>query len=389
MRFWFAIRRGAWLLGALLLLAAIPSSAAEASTITDICPASGIQEWSADFQPDGIILTTFDRYNTWVYQIDDNRRYPLPDTFPCGTNCHLSRDSQWITYFNDSTNSYNKMRLDGTERTMLVEYAGDVDWWSPDTLLVWTPGHDAYLRAEDGTQREYLQVNGVLSVQPGGRWGLMVEPEGDGFKRVLVNLELRGLVNVREQRLELGLDLPYFDTAAWSPDGGWLAYVAPGAFDDEVGIAGGEIYGVRPGEAEPIQWTDLTNTYGAVRINGLSTGDLSWSPDGTLIAFWVTELLSADPTGNLGNAVIHILDTRTMTIQRYCGYSTTGHTPLTPRLQWSPDGTHLAFGGYLPDDDRGYLLLALDTASGVFTILSAGIYPALGTPDVIAWGLPR
>ena len=43
-------------------------------------------------------------------------------------------------------------------------------------------------------------------------------------------------------------------------------------------------------------------------------------------------------------------------------------TPLTPEgvagsnPVWSPDGTHLAFGGNIPGDDLGYLLLALDTA---------------------------
>lgn len=388
----FSLTRALWFAAAFCLLALVPAraEASNANAITEICPAVGIQERPAEFSPGGIIWTTFDRNNTWVYEIASGRRYPLPDTFPCGTNCHLSDDARWITYFNDSTNTYNKMRLDGTQRTMLVEYAGDVDWWSDDTLIVWTPGHDAYLRAETGNpHREYLQVNGVLSVQPGGRWGLMVEPEGDGFKRALVNLELRGLVNVREQRLELGPDVPYFNTSAWSPGGEWLAYVAPGPFDDSIGASGGEIFGARPTDSAPTQWTNLTEAYGAVRINGLSPGDLSWSPDGTRIAFWVTEMLSADPTGNLGNAVIHILNIQTGALQRYCGFTTTVHTPLTPRLIWSPDGTHLAFGGYIPEQrERGYLLMTLDTASGVFTILSDGVYPALGTPDVIAWGLP-
>jgi len=57
-------------------------------------------------------------------------------------------------------------------------------------------------------------------------------------------------------------------------------------------------------------------------------------------------------------------------------------------LIWSPDGTHIAFGGNIPGDDKGYLLLALDTETGIFTELSNGIFPALGTSDVIAWGLP-
>src|SRR5690606_28615918 len=137
-----------------------------------------------------------------------------------------------------------------------------------------------------------------------------------------------------------------------------------------------------------LQMTDLNSIYGAVRINGGVRGDLSWSPDSTRIAFWVIELLGPDYEANTGSAMIHILDTTTGLLRAYCGFTTTEHTPDPPRLQWSPDGTHIAFAGNVPADDKGYLLLALDIESGVFTELSNGVFPALGTADVIAWGLP-
>jgi len=382
-----------WFFGLLVLLLGLWLAPAETSgegagMVVDICPAAALQTRPSIFQTGGIILTTFDRDSLWVYDIDRKRRYPLPETAPCGQNCHLSPDFRWITYFNNATNTYNKMRLDGTERSMLVEYAGDVEWWSPDTLLIWTPGHSAYLREENGTQRDYLPVNGVISVQPGGFWGLAVEPIDNGFKRALINLRQRGLPDTPEQRIELGPEIPYFSASSWSPDGRWFAYVAPGAFDDTVLMHGSEIYGVRPGETAPMQWTRLTERYGATRINGRSVGSLSWSPDGTRIAFWVTELTGRNPATDTGDAVIHIYDLNQQEVRRYCGYSTIEHTPEPPRLVWSPDGTHLAFGGNIPDDDLGYLLLALNVETGVFTILSDGIYPALGTADVIAWGLP-
>ena len=39
-----------------------------------------------------------------------------------------------------------------------------------DTLLIWTPGHDAYLRPENGEQREYLIAKGRhLTVKEGDR----------------------------------------------------------------------------------------------------------------------------------------------------------------------------------------------------------------------------
>lgn len=370
------------------LLGGTPAHSAEtASTVTDVCPARALVERGATFEPEGIILTTFDSTALWVYNVNNAQRYPLPETVPCGKNCHLSPDATWITYFNDDTNAYNRMRVNGTQRQLLVVGAGDVEWWSPETLLVWTPGHNAYLRPlDDDSRREYLPVNGVLSVQPGGRWGLAVEPEGDGFTRLLVNLELRGLAGIGAQRVELGMDTTYFSSSAWAPNGEWLALVAPGAFDSGVSIAGGELFGIRPGDSRPTQWTNLSEIYGATRINGRSSGDLSWSPDSTRLAFWVTELLGPDPEADLGSAVLHVYDTTTNELRRYCGFTTTEHTPYTPRLIWSPDGTHIAFGGNLPDDNRGYLLLALNLETGVFTTLSEGIYPALGTADVIAWG---
>lgn len=368
----------------LFLGAFFPAQAAD--SMIRLCPPVGFQPRAADFQPGGIILTAFDRDSLWVYNIDRNMRYPLPDTNPCGTNCHLSPDARWITYVNADDQSYGKMRLDGTERAPLVGYASDVEWWSADTLLVWTPGREAYLLPENGSEREVLDVRGVSNVQPGGKWGVLTRQDGDTFSRGLVNLALRGMPGIAQQTIDLGADVPYFDDSAWSPDGVWFAYVAPSSFDSQAGIAGGEIFGVRPDTGSPVQWTDLTSVYGAARINGRASGDLSWSPDGTRIAFWVTELLGTDPEGSLGSAMIHILNINTGEVVAYCGFTTTEHTPNPPRLIWSPDGTHLALGGNVPGDDKGYLLLALDTATGIFTVLSDGIYPTLGGPNPVAWG---
>ncbi len=366
----------------LLFAFAQPSHADDG--VTQLCPAVGIQERDADFQPGGIILTTFDKSAIWVYNVDNGRRYPLPETSPCGHNCTLSPDATWLTYFNDPTNTFNRMRLDGTERALVAENAAEVSWWSADTLLIWTPGKRAYLQQMGSDARDYLNVQSVNSVQPGGRYGVLIEPKDDGFERYLVNLDLRGLEDISDQRVDLGVDQAYFDAQSWSPDGQWLAFVRPVATSS--GRSGSEIFAIQPGDTAPIQWTHLTDTYGAVRINGVSVGELSWSPDGTRIAFWVTAITGGDPTVNLGTSVIHILDVASGSVTAYCGYATNEQTPNPSRLVWSPDGTTLAFAGVVPGDDSGYHLLTLDTATGTLTSLSVGVYPAFGSPDVIAWG---
>lgn len=379
------------LLLALVVVALIVSgrptraSALSDNGITKICPATGIQDRGADFQPGGIILTTFDKSAIWVYNVDNGRRYPLPETSPCGHNCNLSPDATWLTYFNDPTNTFNKMRLDGTQRALVAENAAEVSWWSPDTLLVWTPAKQAYLQQEDSDTREYLDVDGVISVQPGGRYGVLVEPKDDGFERFLVDLDMRGLEDIGDGRVDLGPDQAYFNAQSWSPDGQWLAYVAPVQANN--GRDGGEIFAIQPGDETPTQWTHLIDSYGAERINGVSVGELSWSPDGTRIAFWVTAITGGDVTANLGTSVVHILDVATGDVSAYCGFATHDQTPNPSRLVWSPDGTTLAFAGVVPGTEDGYHLLAMDTATGAITSLSVGVYPAFGSPDVIAWGM--
>ncbi len=362
------------------------STKAAIGAVVEVCPQGGIQLRGSQYTPGGIILTAFDQASMWVYNIDANSRYPLPDTRPCGTNCRLSPDATWITYVDSITESYSKMRMDGTQRTPLVPYAADVEWWTNDTLLVWTPGKDAYLQTELGGDREYLNVDSVAAVQPGGRWGVKVQHDGDNFVRAMVNLAAGTDIDLTA--VQMGVDRAYYDAEAWSPNGQWLAYVSPVNAGGDTEIASSEIFAMQPGTTFlPTKWTDLTTAYGPVRINGRTSGDLSWSPDGTHIAFWVMPLKGANPETDAGEAKVHILDIGTGEVRSYCGFSTKEHTPNPPRLIWSPDSTHIAFGGNVPGDDKGYLLLAVDIESGVFTQLSEGLFPTLNGPDPVAWGL--
>ena len=355
------------------------------NTIIDICPSPAIQARSSDFEPSGIILSSFDSASIWVYDIARDTRYPLPDTRPCTSNCHLSLDAQWFIYLDPLTFTFGKMRLDGTQRTSLVSSAADVRWWNQDTLLIWTTDQSAYLRPENDSASEpdYLFSNGVVSIQPNGRYALRVSGENGDFNRYLVNLE-----NLQETPVLLATDRSYFNASHWSADGQYLAYVGEGAIDDSIGIAGGEIFVIEPSNPSSRQLTNLTEAYGAVRINGYAPNDLSWSPDGTQIAFWVLDLNSANPSEATGSAMLHSVNVLTGEVRRYCGFEATEHTPETPRIIWSPDSSHIAFAGNIPADDKGALLLAMSLETGIFTELSNGMFPVYGIPQLNAWGTP-
>ncbi len=367
-------------LAAVMLLSLTAYAQAQVG-IRNVCPPVEIETRGREYTPGGIILTSFDRSALWVYDIDRDRRYPLPETFPCPTNCRLSPDARTFVYFNDLTNAFNRMRVDGTGRTLVTDNAAQVEFWSADTWLVWTPGRSAYLLRDGTGERESLDVRGIVSVQPGGRWGLLIEPLDDaqGFRRALVNLQDRG------QQIDLGVDLTYYDDTAWSPDGSRLAFAAP-TYNGAETPAGVELYLVAPGDLAPVQVTRLIDVYGEARINGLAASALSWSPDGTRIAFWVVDMGGTNPATDGLIGELHVLDMTTRATTKFCRTEIDTHTPNPPRLAWSPDGTHIAYGTDLADDTKPALLLALDTTTGVVTILSEGLYPVLGAPDVSAWG---
>lgn len=367
----------------LLLLAAGRVNAQVSVAPDDLCPIMGLQARTADFTGTGLILTTFDRRSMWVFNVDRSSRYPLDGTRPCKANCHLSPDARWVTVYNAADETFDKMRLDGSQRVPIAKRVTDAQWWSEDTLIVWTAAHTPAFQKEGSDEREIISAARIFSVQPGGRWALKMLLQGDYFVQTLVNID------TPEQVYPLTPDTTFFNAYAWSPDGQWLAYIGKVTQD---GKTSAEVFAVDPSfGAFPNQWTRfMVAGDGAVRIGGQSpTHGLSWSPDGRKLAFWVTPYAgNGDPTPDDGDAMVHIYDVASGRLTRYCGLTTTEHTPNPPRLVWSPDSQYVAFGADIPDDPRGHILVALDVASGAFIELSAGLSTALGTADVMVWGLP-
>ena len=376
----FRLTAALTLSGLFLLLLLHPASAQEATEapVSTICPAApSLTPGLSTDLPGGLIVTAFDGSAIWVYDVARNSRYPLGDTLPCAGACRLSPDGTELLYLYHTTSAYNRMRLDGAVRSMVTEYAGQVEWWSADQFLVFTPGHTIFLLNPASGDREDLPGPGVVSIQPGGRWAMTIAESGSQPVRALRDLavnEVTALTN-----LPLAPDRMYQNAAAWSPDGEWLAFVAP------VGARSSELFGVQPGMFAPERWTNLSAEAGPIRINGQATGELSWSPDGSKIAFWVIPLGDDPLDAPTQPAVIHLLDVESGEVTPLCGYQTLNHTPNPPRLVWSPDSSALAFA----DDTGGTkgVLIAVNAESGEFHALTSGVAAVNGPANLIAWGI--
>lgn len=348
--------------------------------INDVCTGSTLQPRPPDFAPQGIILSAWNREAMWAYDVARNARYPIDNTAPCGTNCHLSPDALSITYRDIAAGAFGAMWLNGANRRVFIRDATEVQWWSDDRLLVWSERNRPFLFDLRDESREPFAVNGLVNVQPGGYWGMTITLDDDGlFARRLV--DGRGDGN----GVDLGLDEAYFSAAAWSPDGAYMAFIDR-AEHDAAFRRGAEVYLIAPEDTAPTRATYFTEAYGAVRIGGLAPGGLSWSPDSRRIAFWVIPRTGPDITADLEPALLHILHIDSGGIDVYCDYATTDHTPNPPRLVWSPDGSKVAFAGENTARGSGTALIALDVESGNFYTLSLDVVAALGRPDVIAWG---
>jgi dipeptidyl aminopeptidase/acylaminoacyl peptidase len=351
--------------------------------VEDVCTVTGVQARPAQLETGGVILAALDRRNQWAINLDRRTRYPLPGTRPCAGNCHLSPDSRWITYLDNSSEAFGQIRLDGSEATPIIEKTTELTWWSEDTLLAWSSTHRARLIDLSGQVLESFDTRGIISIQPGGYWALRLIYEDGVFRRVLEP------VNQPESdtQILLGEDRQNFSATDWSSDGRYLAYISPSLENPD----SGEVSLIAPDEeTEPTQLTDFASE-GGLQLGGQTPGGLRWSPDGEKLAFWSLPIVEA---GEEQRATLHVIDLPSGEIRRLCGLTIDlteqTITPDPPQLIWSWDSQYVAFGANPDDNMRGTLLIAVNVEDGVYIELSDGLTSAPGGASVVAWGrLPQ
>ncbi|MDY7094534.1 MAG: winged helix-turn-helix domain-containing protein [Acidobacteriota bacterium] len=207
-------------------------------------------------------------------------------------------------------------------------------WWklsgAPD------PGHDDGPRtAAPAENLPPSPATTVLTTYPGLELGPALSP--DGRQLAFVRLAALGehyrifLKNLNtETPMELGGDMLYQGMPNWSQDGSRLAFV--GCTSE-----GCAIY------LQPLPGQDPRRLF---ELQALMPGSLSWSPDGSFLAF-------ADRRGPSGAARIHRLSLPALEVKPLTRFAEESVEDFYPSL--SPDGRRLAFarGLWRVDAARG------------------------------------
>jgi len=252
----------------------------ELGTFVQAC-GSGGRKPAIDFPGGGLIVTTLSRDAMWVVDLDRGARYPLEKTLPCGPNCRPSPDRRELLYVESDLATFWLMNVDGTNRhAAFPYYVSELDWWDANHWLVWPTAGRPSIYPMDGGEPERFPDYHVYSLQPGGYWGLRLEPADSDYP-------LLQLVDVQTgDTQDLILARPYTNGAYWSPDGTRLAFwvmeiVGPDVAT-EVGQAVVHVLDVNSGQTTVYCGFGVTLDPAAPSVPALV-----WSPDGRYLAFGV------------------------------------------------------------------------------------------------------
>lgn len=155
----------------------------------------------------------------------------------------------------------------------------------------------------------------------------------------------------------------------WSPDDSRVAIIAP-APQEKMNVD--EIYTItKTGEVQRL-------TYFANHFEKAKISDLSWSPEGKSIAFWVTlePSLYTLPQDTYQNVRLGIVNTETLEITYYCimgdSIGPMNGRPSAefigksiPAPIWSPDGTQVVLESRYSSDKSRLILLNLQDGTAV------------------------
>jgi|tagenome__1003787_1003787.scaffolds.fasta_scaffold20987246_4 Tol biopolymer transport system component len=97
---------------------------------------------------------------------------------------------------------------------------------------------------------------------------------------------------------------------------------------------------------------------------GLGAEQLSWSPDGSRLAFF-----AAQPAGQVPGNDVSILDLATGEVTRL--YAADGY--WWDQIAWSPDGSQLALAGRLPKPDSAVAIYLLPLGGGPLSLLKKNV----------------
>lgn len=161
------------------------------------------------------------------------------------------------------------------------------------------------------------------------------------------------------------------DIPRWSPDGEKFAIAFSLVDDSSSKWLVHSLYTVSR-DGNVVKITDLSKYYSWFYI-----GQLSWSPDGRHIAFWLSEWTDPPQLSGLSdlnaNQHLAVVDTKNRDLSIYCISGKAQSDGIVPPPVWSPNGQQILIESPLSEEHSQVLLLDLNT--NVITTIGKDMTP--------------